>query len=453
MRSHLIRRNWVYRCYMLSKALFSYYKHGKPGKHMSYIGVTGTDGKSTTSMCTYHILKNAGYKVWLLSTVFLDIWSWLIDNQTHLTSLSHNQFWAYVSLAEQAWYTHMVVEVSSHALYQYRTRPLQFDAVGITNLTREHLDFHWTMKHYAQTKAELFARLKSWGSAFLPDVLPYTQLYQKHRSSWQEWKIFRSIAHGKTQDVSIEKSSQASDAYIYSDLIHEHPELEYDLHIWSDLVHISSSQIGRFNIDNMMLAAGLAQSVWCEMPDIHSWLDSFSGLPGRQELVTIDIAGHKLTAMIDFAITPDALEILYTSTRQMWFSHLIAVFGATGDRDAGKRPEMWRVASMLCDEIIITQDENYSEDGMKIMQAIKSWIVHDSVCTYCLIQDRVEAIHIWIQRSLDIVEKNPDARPIVICTGMANFAYRQMGDEKQERSEKSVIEDGFKNIQVSNKLT
>jgi len=143
----------------------------------------------------------------------------------------------------------------------------------------------------------------------------------------------------------------------------------------------------------------------------------FPGLPGRQELVLSD---DGITVMIDFALTPDALKTLYTAVRRMGYQRLIAVFGATGDRDQGKRPLMGKIATELCDSVVLTEDENYSEDGNKIIRQIEQGIDSAYHEKYCVVQDRTKAIEHAVSLA------NPG--DIVIVTGMANFTTRAMNE-------------------------
>ena len=418
MDKHWIRRNWIYRGYMLCKARLAWRAFGKPGESLRCIGITGTDGKSTTSMGLYHLLTSAGVRVWLISTVYIDVWDGLQDNHSHMTSLDHKVFRDKIRQAEHNGLTHMVIEVSSHALYQYRTWPLRFVWAGITNLTREHLDFHRTMTHYARSKAELFGRVIDGGRV----VVPQDFLYQQHFS------VSDSI---QTQMFGRDERSD-----IFVDALTQDPQLHFDLHLWDEMVHIDSPLVGAFNLDNLMIATLLADQQWLTLTQIQQGLQSYRWLPGRQELIHTQ---EGITAMIDFAVTPDALETVYTAARAMWYQRLIGVFGATWDRDQGKRPKMGAVAAQLCDIVIVTEDENYHEDGMEIMKQVESWVSSlESQAEYELVQDRSLAI----RRGLELAE----SWDVVIVTGMANFTTRSMNEWSMPRNEKEVIQEQMREL-------
>jgi UDP-N-acetylmuramoyl-L-alanyl-D-glutamate--2,6-diaminopimelate ligase len=401
---------------MRIKALLAYQSYGKPWKSMIYIGITGTDGKSTTSYLSYHILKSANYKVGLISTVFVDIGDGLQDNETKMTSLDHKVFWKYIKKAEAKGLTHMVIEVSSHALYQSRIRPTKFKAVGFTNLSREHLDFHWTMEHYAQSKSQLFAEVVS-GSLWIVGT------HFKHRD----------ILDLVNRVTKLETFGYDDASNIFVSDIQQNPLLSFYLHYQEKIFPVTTKILWSFNAENMMIATVLTRHVWVALEKIVSALSSFPGLPGRQEMLTTK---QWVSVMIDFALTPDALQTLYTAVRSMRYARLIAVFGATGTRDQGKRPEMWRIATKFCDSVVITEDENYSEDGLKIMEQIYAGVEETSRSKVSKIQDRTEAIRYAISI----------AQPwdIIIVTGMANFATRAMNDWYIDRNERAVIMEALK---------
>lgn len=220
-----------------------------------------------------------------------------------------------------------------------------------------------------------------------------------------------------------------SDADIWFDALEERPALRFEMHYKNNTGTVDSHAVGAFNCDNMMLAAVLADHAGMEWPAIMQWLSRYSGLPGRQELV---VADNGVTAMIDFALTPDALATLYSAVRAMGYKRIIAVFGATGTRDQGKRPLMGQVATERCDYVIITEDENYTENGMTIMKAIESGIDHaHNAEAYELVQDRRAAI------ALGLAVAQPG--DIVIVTGMANFTSRGMNEWSIPRNERAVI--------------
>lgn len=419
MKKHWWRRNILYRWYMWWKALIANIFFWFPTKHILCLWITGTDGKSTTAEITYRILKQAWYKVWLLTTVSIDVGEGKQDNLTKLTTLSHRDFCRYMSLAKKHHLTHMVIEASSHALYQFRLRPVKFEAVGWTNLTHEHLDFHRTMDHYFRTKASLFTQTTSSALGIYPEKFSSDYKdYIQQKSSVKECICF---GYDEQADIWV------------SDIV-EDPYLSGILHYQNQDIQIQTRLLGQFNMDNIMIACAMTYYVGVSWEDIVPALVSFPGLAGRQEIVEWE---DGITAMIDFALTPDALKTLYTDMGRLGYKRLIAVFGATGNRDKGKRPLMWAIATRLCDHTILTEDENYHEDGKTIITEIEAGIDVDKRDTYEIIQDRTEAIQYAINYA------NP--WDMVIVTWMANFTSRAMNEWKIPWNERSVIEEAMKN--------
>ncbi len=415
MNKHSIRRNIIYRLYMKTKAWLAWKSFRWVDKGLICIWITWTDGKSTTSAMVYHILKKAWYKVGLISTVYIDVWQGKQDNKSHMTSLDHNVFWKYIDQAKKNWITHIVIEVSSHALYQYRTRPLHFAACWCTNLSREHLDFHRTMEHYARSKGELFWRMLTWGLGVYSEEFEYQEYFKNPK-----W--------------SIETFGFADSADIWADQIQENPKLNFTIHTATEAYKVQTNIVWRFNSENMMHAALLARHVWVNMQDVVKGLVTFAGLPWRQELIGTE---QWVTAMIDFAVTADGLATVYQACRSMWYNRVIAVFGATGNRDKGKRPKMWEIASRYADIALITEDENYHEDGMGIMKEVEKWI-SDNNFMYELVQDRTMAI----RRGLEL------AKPwdVVVVTWMANYSTRSMNEWSTAWDEKQVILDQMESL-------
>lgn len=387
-----------------------------PGNNIKYIGITGTDGKSSSSYMTYHLLKSAGYRVGILSTVYIDTGDGILDNHSKLTSLSRGDFWWYIQQAEQQHLDYMIVEVSSHALYQYRTRPLRFDVVACTNLSREHLDFHRTMEHYAQTKAELFARCLDTGLAILPSWFSYASIFEQACTT----KAIKYFCKDRAGDIHAQDITQ--DPLLTCTLRRDHHHIA-----------IQSKLIGVFNVDNMMIATLIADHYWCTPEQIKTGLEQYPWLPWRQELV---LTTENISIMIDFALTPDALHTLYSAMQQAWYTRLIAVFGATGNRDQGKRPLMAQTACQNCDIVILTEDETYHEDGMAIIDAMVVGIPDYE--NYIIIQDRTQAI----TQAIKI------AQPwdLIMVTGMANFTTRAMQSWSIPRNERKVIEDACREL-------
>ncbi len=264
--------------------------------------------------------------------------------------------------------------------------------------------------------------------------------YAARDSLWiiPSWFSFWDLAKKLSRVKELQTFWYDKSADIYVDSVTENPQLSFTMHYWDKAAPIDTLTLWAFNADNMMIAARLAMRAWATREQCVEWLTSFPWLPWRQELV---VASNWVTAMIDFALTPDWLTTLYKAVRSLWFKKQIAVFGATWNRDQWKRPVMWEVATKYNDYVIVTEDENYHEDGMIIMKAVEWWIDQNLYKeTYELVQDRTDAI----RRGLEI------AQPwdIVIITWMANFTSRAMNQWSIPRDEKEVIKNCMKELWI-----
>lgn len=401
-------------------------QYKRPSKGIKCIGVTWTDGKTTTNELIYHIMKKAWFKVGIISTISIDVWNWKTDNTSKMTSLTHFVFNKYMAQAKQNGIEYMIVEPSSHALFQYRIWPSKFIAVGFTNLTHEHLDFHGTMDKYFDAKAELFYK----------HLLP--------NSIW----IFPKDFHyrDKLKDVSkvdtLLSFSQHKEAWIYTENIEEKPEIQADVCIRNTeetkcrewLFHFKSKLVGKFNIDNVLIAIAICRHIWVSDQKIVQWLETASNPAWRLDVIKTK---EDITVIVDFALTPHALTTLYKSFKDIDFNTQIAVFGATGSRDKKKRPVMGELATQLNDFVIITEDENYVENGADIIEDIVAGIPEERN-NYKVVQDRRNAIN----TALKMAEKDD----VILLTGMGNFTSRTMWKKKIPRNDKAVVLEEIKKL-------
>jgi len=423
-----IRKSFPYQLWKLCEAILANIVYWRPSRGIKCIWVTWTDGKTTTNELIYHILKQSNKKVWIMSTISMDLWTWKMWNisKDKLTSLTHREFNKFMRKAKQNGIEYMVVEPSSHAIHQYRFWPAKFVAVWITNLTHEHLDFHGNMQHYFNTKAKMFSK---WLYKHSFGIMPKSFEY------WEELKW-------KSKVDKLLTFSKDDKAEISATNIREHPELEFDLifnesefNKWypndseaESILHVSSKFSWLFNIDNILIASGICKHLCLSNKQIVQWIKSCSPLPWRVEIIKTH---DSITIVVDFALTPNALTQLYTSFKKLDYNRQIAVFGATWNRDKKKRPIMWKIATELNDFVIITEDENYDEDGMKIMEQIESWIDKQYANKYKLVQNRKIAISEAIKMAW--------AWDVILLTWMWNFTNRAMGENKIPWDEKAVV--------------
>ena len=305
-----------------------------PSKDLILIGVTGTDGKTTTANLLYHILKSSGKKVAVISTIGAIIDGEVYQTGFHVTTPSPFAIQKYIRIAKKKGCTHMVLEVTSHALDQNRIWGIAFQVSILTNITHEHLDYHKSYKRYVDTKLRLFRRseisiINSNGEWFLEaqKIIPKS-------------KIISYSLHG-----------------IYED----------DLSMLNMPFQIKTSLIGDFNLENIIAATAAAQVLGVDPITIDSAVQSFEAPLGRQQEVGVK---NGAMVMVDFAHTANSFENILPEVRKRTTGKLIHVFGAAGERDRGKRPEMGKVASFYDDIIILTAEDPRSENIDEINRQI-----------------------------------------------------------------------------------
>ena len=335
---------------------------GFPSQKIKLIGLTGTNGKTSTSFMLHSIFTQAGYNSRIMGTLGM-------GEPNNLISLSHTTMEPeFISenlanmCAEQV--SHVILEVSSHGLVLDRASALNFAAVGLTNISQDHLDFHGSMQEYINSKQILFDKLAQENTY---KILPNNHSFNK----------------------SVEKLKNI----IFYDPAYKPPGLKL---------------LGDFQANNSSLALSIASSMGIKHDEIILGLQNCVPVPGRFELV----AQKPCKIFVDYAHTPDALENILRSARNLGSGRVILVFGCAGDRDQKKRPMMGAIAQKLADIIIITDDNPRSENPEKIRQEIISAL---SNLKFHEIADRKQAI----QKA--ILEANPNDIIIIAGKGHENY--------------------------------
>ena len=382
------------------------YFHDYPARSMRVIGITGTNGKTTTSYLTRAILRHAGKKVGLIGTIQIMIEDEVlpIHNTTpDVVELQHT-----LAMMRDKGMDYVVMEVSSHALDQNRVAGIEFDTAVFTNLTQDHLDYHKTLENYMLAKAKLFDHVSEKGCkqgktavVNIDDAAGATML-----------------AHAECQHLTyaIEKEAdlRATDILVHANgaefvLHHESfGEMKLSLHI-----------TGIFNVYNVMSAVGAALAEHIDASVIKEALEAFTAVPGRFELVK---AGQDFSIIVDYAHTPDGVENVLKTARKIAKRRIIAVFGCGGDRDRTKRPIMGRLAAELADVVIATSDNPRTEDPAFILSQVEEG-VEEAIGTkhHELIVDRRQAIY----RAVEMAEKDD----IVVILGKGHENYQILKDK------------------------
>lgn len=392
--------------------------HGDPSHRLGLIGVTGTNGKTTTTYLIRAMFEAAGRRTGLIGTVGYAIG----DEQRPASHTTPDAVTLQTLLAEMVdrGVTDVVMEVSSHALAQDRTAGCAFDVGVFTNLTQDHLEFHGDMDTYGAAKRRLFESLGVDNSKARPRIA----VINRDDPSWQMMARASRVpvwTYGltSTADVYPESIESTVDGICFRAVT---PRGRVDL---------TSSLIGSYNVSNLLaaLSVGLSQNLPVEA--IREGLKRMTRVPGRFEKVE---AGQDFTVVVDYAHTEDALQRVLTVAREVCQGRVITVFGCGGDRDPGKRGPMGRVAASLSDLAILTSDNPRSEDPLTIIAAIEAGIGHGvtprssdrpsafSNQPYLVLPDRREAI----ERAIQVAERGD----LVVIAGKGHEDYQIIGSNR-----------------------
>jgi UDP-N-acetylmuramoyl-L-alanyl-D-glutamate--2,6-diaminopimelate ligase len=323
--------------------------YGEPSKKLTIIGVTGTNGKTTTAYLLSSVLRASNKKVGLIGTINYQVGDELI-NSTHTTPNPVELHRLFREMVDRGT-THVVMEVSSHALDQRRTHGIEFSGAVFTNLTTDHLDYHLDLSCYREAKAELFKNLPVGAFAVL-NRDDYASMYfslQSHaRTFWY------GLGNGSGIRVELRNTDLSG--------------MDIILSTGQEEVACRTGFIGRHNISNILVASTAALAMEVSLGEVKKGIESLRMVPGRLERVA-DTGGY--TVFVDYAHTPDALEATLLALRPLVDNRLLLVFGCGGDRDKGKRPLMGRIGEKYSDYLWVTSDNPRTERPLDIIRDIE----------------------------------------------------------------------------------
>ena len=369
-----------------------------PAKQLNFIGITGTNGKTSTALLIESIFNSAHIDVALISTLAYRFKG--IDLVADLTTPDPVKLHHLLSRVVTADIKHVVMETSSHGLAQNRLKGVIFNTAVFTNLSHDHLDYHVSMERYFEAKLQLFQQLDSArGRAIVNiDDNASKKIIQKTNVPFVTYGV-----HAKA-DLTV-KNVQVQETNVSFSVLTPYGKLP---------IHLQSS--GEYNIYNVLAAIGVAQQYGCTDEQIINGIES-TRTPGRFE--SID-CGQNFTVIIDFAHSPDALKYLLSSAKKTTQNRLICVFGCNGDRDQLKRPIMGRIGVEIADSPIITTGNPRLESTDQIFDDIIKGIPNGN--KYQLIPDRKSAI----KRALEIA----DTGDTVVIAGRGCQKYQEIGDHR-----------------------
>jgi len=363
--------------------------HGNPGRKLTVIGVTGTDGKTTTCNLLYQILSAAGFKAGLISTVNAVIGDQVLDTGFHVTTPDAPDVQKYLAGMVIAGLTHVVLETTSHAWAQYRVDACEFDIGVVTNITHEHLDQHGSYGNYRAAKARLFQSLEK--TLPKPQGNPRLAVLNKDDSSYE---YLSQIATGSQISYGLDVAADIrAESIIYS------PRgIHFDMVGANFCVTVTSPLVGEYNISNCLAAlTGAVCGLGIDPKIAAGGIAAFAGVPGRMEHIEL---GQPFTAIVDFAHTPNALRVTIETLRKMTDKRIIIIFGSAGLRDHEKRRMMAEVAVELADVSILTAEDPRTESLDKILEEMAVGARArggEEKKTFWRIPDRGEAIRFGVR--------------------------------------------------------
>ena len=396
------------------------YFHDNPAQKMRIIGITGTNGKTTTSYMTRAILRKAGYKVGLIGTIQI-----MVEDEVlpiHNTTPDVVELQNTLALMQQRGMDYVVMEVSSHALDQNRVSGCEFDTAVFTNLTQDHLDYHKTLENYKLAKAKLFDLVSAAGAkegktavVNIDDAAGATML--EHAKCAQLTYAIHQQASLQAVDIDV----LASGANF--SLLGAFGRMDLRLKI-----------TGIFNVYNVMSAVGAALAEHIDAKIIEEALQEFRSVPGRFELVD---EGQDFSVIVDYAHTPDGLENILHTARQIAKKRIITASGCGGVRAPTNRPIMGRIAAELSDVVLATSDNPRSEDPEFILSEVEAG-VREKLGTklHEKITDRRAAIF----RAVELAEKDD----IVVIAGKGHEDYQILKDKTIHFDDKEVAREAIR---------
>lgn len=381
--------------------------YGNPSKNMKLIGITGTNGKTTISSLLYQLFKKAGYKVGLISTIKI-----MVDDKentaTHTTpdALTINR---YLSQMCEVGVEFCFMEVSSHGIHQKRTKGLRFEGAIFTNLTHDHLDYHKTFAAYRDTKKKLFDDLSK-------NAFALTNLDDKNGL------VMLQNTKGKKYTYALKSFADYSAKILENQFNGQLLKIEEN-ELWTKL-------IGHFNAYNILAIYATAELLGLEKLEILRLLSELENVDGRFQYF---ISKQRITAIVDYAHTPDALKNVLDSINALRTGNenVITVVGCGGDRDKSKRPVMGHIASEMSTKAIFTSDNPRSESPTVIIEEMEAGVEPQNINKILSIENREQAIKTACQLAI--------ANDIILVAGKGHETYQETNGKRTDFDDYKIV--------------
>lgn len=336
------------------EAILMQTRAGFPAKNLNVIGVTGTDGKTSTCSIITQMLRENGYKVAMMTTISVDYGDGKGEqpNPTRLTSMGAAQLVRNLQRIKEAGAEWLVLETTSHALAQYRVWGIPYTIAVMTNINHEHLDYHGTFERYRDAKKRLFTLANKNKKGLRVGVANADDPSGKLFAAEVTNPILYGIKNGnlKAADVNLTPAGSSYSAQIDED--------EY---------HIQCHLPGSFNVYNSLAAVGVGRAMGLSQAQIEQGIASISAVEGRMTRVD---EGQDFTVIVDYAHTPESFEKIFNEVKPLAENRLWVVFGSAGRRDEAKRKTQGEIAGKLCDMVVVTEEDDRDIDGQAILEQI-----------------------------------------------------------------------------------
>lgn len=389
-------------------------KGGSPARKMKVVGVTGTNGKTTTCFLIQRMLYEAGYKVGLMTTVGYGAGDNIKPQVDHMTTVAVPKLIRRLQEIKEQGAEWLVMETTSHALAQHRDWSIPYSLAVLTNMSREHLDYHGTFERYVAAKQMLFKRVAGNRKGIKTGVVNADDPVADEFVGLTPKTLTYGIKKGelRAKNVKLEPDRMSYQAVIGKD--------KYDI-----VCHLP----GKFNVYNSLAAIAVGRVLGLTKEQIERGIAAVQGVEGRMTA----IKGSKgFSAIVDFAHSPDALENVLKASRELTKDKILLVFGATGDRDKLKRPDMGSVAAKYADQLFLTDDETYTEDPAAIIKQIYEGIEEaGGAGKTTIVADRMDAIKAAFKAA-----KKGD---VVLLTGIGHEKTRNMGGKEEPWDEIEIV--------------
>ena len=351
-----------------------------PSRELQVFGVTGTDGKTTTSYLLDAVLSYAGFTTGLMGTIETRIGSRRVPNQDRMTTPDSLEIQRTLKVMLEAGVTHVALEASSHALALRRLRGCRFRACALTNVTGDHVEFHGSWDAYVEAKALLFTDVGRDAIAVL------------NRDD-DCFELFSARTQGRTRSYGIDREADVA----ARDVTLSRGGYDFTLAAQGQRARVELKLPGRFNVSNALAAAGMALEADLSVGEIAAGLSAAQPPPGRMQHIR---RGQPFEVIVDYGHTPNAFRSVLSTLRKGTSGRLIAVFGATGNRDRQKRPVLAQIARDHTDFFVITNEDPFGEDVESIMAEVAAGVSPvDRGSKYVLEPDRKRAITLAIDRA------------------------------------------------------